>query len=61
MSPTWLEIAVAILLVWVAWRIGSLLTPWVISRWRASREEQSVSGRSAERTGKPPSLTNPKE
>jgi hypothetical protein len=34
MSPTLLEGAIAVLLVWIAWRIGVLLTPWVIRRFR---------------------------
>jgi hypothetical protein len=34
MSPTLLEGAIAILLVWIAWRIGVLLAPWVIRRFR---------------------------
>ncbi len=37
MSPTWLEVAVAILLLWVAWRLALLLTPWVLKRFRDSR------------------------
>ena len=42
MSPTWLEAAVAVLLLWLAWRIGLMLTPWVINRWRARRERGGV-------------------
>jgi hypothetical protein len=34
MSPTLLEGAIAILLVWIAWRIGSLLGPRIIRRFR---------------------------
>ena len=34
MSPTLLEGAIAVFLVWVAWRIGVLLTPWFIRRFR---------------------------
>jgi hypothetical protein len=30
MSPTLLEGAIAILLVWIAWRIGVMLSPWVV-------------------------------
>lgn len=37
MSPTWLEIAVAIILLWVAWRIALLLTPLVLKRIREWR------------------------
>lgn len=35
MSPTWLEIAVAVLLLWVAWQIGVMLAPRVVRRFRA--------------------------
>ncbi len=42
MSPTWLEIAVAILLLWIAWRIALLLTPWVLNRWRGRRQRTGV-------------------
>jgi hypothetical protein len=34
MSPTLLEGAIAILLVWIAWRIGRLLAPWIARRFR---------------------------
>ncbi len=34
MSPTWLEIAVAVVLLLLAWRIAVLLTPWILRRWR---------------------------
>jgi hypothetical protein len=37
-SPTWLEIAVAVVLLWVAWRIALILTPWVLRRIRLWRE-----------------------
>ena len=41
MSPTLLELIVAILLLWVAWQIGMLIGPRVIasfvSFWRDSR------------------------
>ena len=35
MSPTLLEGAIAILLVWIAWRIGALLAPHITSRLKA--------------------------
>jgi hypothetical protein len=41
MSPTLLEGAIAILLVWIAWRIGILLTPWFIHRFRRARPRPS--------------------
>jgi hypothetical protein len=34
MSPTLLEGTIAIFLLWSAWRIGVLLAPWVIRRFR---------------------------
>ena len=37
MSPTLLEGAIAILLLWIAWRIGSLLAPWIVRRFRDRR------------------------
>lgn len=37
MSPTWAELAVAILLLWIAWRIALLLTPLVLKRFRRPR------------------------
>jgi hypothetical protein len=39
MSPTLLEGAIAILLVWIAWRIGILLTPWFLHRFRGARQK----------------------
>jgi beta-lactamase regulating signal transducer with metallopeptidase domain len=45
MTPTWLEIAVAILLLWVAWRIALLLTPLVLKRFRGRRTSASGSPR----------------
>ena len=33
--------AIAILLVWIAWRIGRLLTPWVIRRFRRPGQKSS--------------------
>jgi hypothetical protein len=37
MSPTLLEGAIAILLVWIAWRIGVLLTPCIIRRFKSRK------------------------
>jgi hypothetical protein len=34
MSPTFLEYVVAVLLLWVAWQIGLVLTPHVIAYFR---------------------------
>jgi hypothetical protein len=34
MSPTLLEGAIAVLLVWIAWRIGCLLAPRIVRRFR---------------------------
>ena len=52
MSPTWLEILVAVLLLWIAWRIALLLTPWIINRWRGRRKRADV----VEQRGKLPLL-----
>jgi len=34
MSPTLLEGAIAVVLVWIAWRIGSLLAPRIAGRFK---------------------------
>ena len=34
MTPTLLEGAIAILLVWIAWQIGSLLAPRIMRRFK---------------------------
>jgi len=39
MSPTLLEGAIALLLVWIAWRIGAILSPWVMRRYRQQRRK----------------------
>lgn len=57
MSPTWLEIAVAILLLWVAWRLALLLAPWVIRRFRDSR----TAGSRTEQNKSRPELINRKD
>ena len=49
MSPTLLEGAIAILLVWIAWRIGLLLTPWVVRRFKLQKKP-------ADRNTKPPNI-----
>jgi len=38
MSPTLLEGAIAIFLVWIAWRIGVLLGPWFARRFKGRRK-----------------------
>jgi hypothetical protein len=52
MSPTFLEAAVAILLLWVAWQIGLALAPHVIAYFRRlnrpPRPEPTVADRAAE-------------
>jgi len=60
MSPTWLEIAVAILLLWIAWRIGLLLAPWIIAKFRArfSSTSSAAATNAANHKVKPPALTN---
>ena len=53
MSPTLLEGVIAILLVWIAWRIGSLLAPRIIRRFRVrSRRDKT----STDQKGKPPNI-----
>jgi hypothetical protein len=34
MTPTLMESAIAILLVWIAWQIGSLLAPRIMRRFK---------------------------
>jgi hypothetical protein len=51
MSPTLLEGAIAVLLVWIAWRIGSLLYPWFVRRLR---ERRSARKPPSDRENKPP-------
>lgn len=53
MTPTWLEIAVAIVLLWVAWRLALLLTPIVLNRIRGWRRPPSQSSNKPD-TGHPP-------
>jgi hypothetical protein len=48
MSPTLLEGAIAVFLVWIAWRIGVLLAPWVIRRFRSPTQKPP------DRKSKPP-------
>jgi len=55
MTRTWLEIAVAVLLLWVAWRLALLLTPLVIDRIREWRRSSSQSSNKPV-TGNPPSM-----
>jgi len=51
MTPTLLEGAIAILLVWIAWQIGSLLAPRIIRRFKG----RSSSGKTPpDRKNKPP-------
>jgi hypothetical protein len=49
MSPTLLEGAIAILLVWIAWRIGVLLAPHIIRRFKARKQPP-------DRKTKPPTI-----
>lgn len=44
MTPTYLELAVAIVLLWVAWRIALILRPLVLKRirdWRNAPSRQT--------------------
>ena len=58
MSPTLLEVTVAVLLLWVAWQVGLLIAPYVIRYFRKnftlrdplaprfpSREEKNITPR----------------
>jgi hypothetical protein len=51
MSPTFLELAVAVLLLWVAWQIGLALTPHVLAYFRrltqSRRSEPTAADRAA--------------
>ena len=38
MSPTLLEGAIAILLVWIAWRIGVLIAPLITRRLKSRKK-----------------------
>jgi len=40
MSPTLLEGAIAVLILWIAWRIGVLLTPWFLHRIMKPRKKE---------------------
>lgn len=52
MTPTWLEIAVAALLLWVAWQVGVILAPRLVRRFRGRFSAPSAPAR------KPPALTD---
>jgi hypothetical protein len=51
MSATLLEWAIAILLLWIAWRIGAMLAPWIVRRLRDSYHGWQ---RPPDRKNKPP-------
>ena len=51
MSFTLLEGVIAIVLIWIAWRIGSLLAPYVIYRMKSRRASRKFP---PERKDKPP-------
>ena len=38
MSPTLLEGAIALVLLWISWRIGVLLSRYIIQRYKAGRK-----------------------
>ena len=60
MTPTWLEIAVALVLLWVAWRLALLLTPLVVNRIREWRRPPSQSSNKAGASNPPFVLRNVK-
>ena len=39
MTPTLLESAIAILLVWIAWQIGSLIAPRIVRRFKERKDK----------------------
>jgi hypothetical protein len=41
MSPTLLEGAIALILVWIAWQIGVILTPLVIRKFRRPKPDST--------------------
>ncbi|MGA3170456.1 MAG: hypothetical protein ABSE62_05530 [Chthoniobacteraceae bacterium] len=53
MSPTLLEGVIAVLLIWIAWRIGSLLAPRIIRRFRVRSSRGKAS---PDDKGKPPNI-----
>jgi len=57
MSPTLLEGATAIILLWIAWRIGSLLAPRIIWRWR-QRHTPGHKWQKPEKQSNPPDSEN---
>jgi beta-lactamase regulating signal transducer with metallopeptidase domain len=61
MTPTLLEIAVAILLLWVAWRLALLLTPWVLKRIRGRRTAPSQPPNKTDRSNTTALLQNQKD
>ena len=58
MSPTWLEIAVSIFLLWIAWRISLALAPWVIGKFRARFSSSSTTDAADQKPRHPPALKN---
>jgi hypothetical protein len=44
MSPTLLEGAIAILLVWIAWRIGVLIAPLITRRLKSRKKPRDGKG-----------------
>ena len=60
MSPTLLEVIVAILLLWVAWRIGVLIAPRLIksfiSFWRVGKPPVDFGPQGSEKNITPPAV-----
>ena len=63
MSPTLLELIVAVLLVWLAWQIGVILAPRILASflafWRSSKPPFTP-GQWPEKNITPPSATGEK-
>ena len=64
MSPTLLELIVAVLLLWVAWRIGVVLAPRVfasiVSSWRSFRPPSELEVWPPEKNVTPPPVPGDK-
>ncbi len=51
MTPTLLEGAIVAVLIWIAWRIGSILTPIILQRLR---DKRAAAKTPPDRKDKPP-------
>jgi hypothetical protein len=55
MSYTLLEGAIALFLLWIAWRIGSLIAPRILRRFREQRQGAKTP---QDRQEKPPKIVD---